>query len=169
MFSAILPEWPPVQVLKGAPMAMSLPLCARQPRRQSGRPHVVDGYGALSVWQIVVIISLEPLAGRPVIAADLPLAMLEHALKAVDWPTVLEPLDSSGTALYPFWAGRPCHGILRVGMPIPQSATCLRIRSQLPSWHGAVQLISSESALISRPSPPSRPALRHRAQVHQGQ
>jgi hypothetical protein len=71
-----------------------------------GVRHAVDDHGALSIRQIGIVLSLEPLASRPVIAAEsLPPAALEHALEPVDRPTVLEPLDCSGAHLQPSGAG----------------------------------------------------------------
>ena len=104
-------------------------VCKTATMPSSGERRAVDDHSALSVRHIGVVVSLEPLAGRPVIAAEsLPPATFEPALEAVNRSTVLEPLDNSSPLLQPSKAGaRPCRGILGVGMPIPKSAACLRI------------------------------------------
>src|SRR5262249_40744456 len=59
-----------------------------------GKRPAGDGDRARSFRQIALVVPPEALVGPPDIATvSPPLALLEHAFEAVDWPPMLEPLD----------------------------------------------------------------------------
>ena len=117
------------------------------PTPRPGIWHLVDGYGALSVGQIGGVISLEPLAGRPVVAAEpirLPRSNTPSKRSiglpcsnhwAIPAPSLNPPRQTPDHVTVSSGSGRQSHS----RQPVFGS------KNQLPSWHGAVQLICSES------------------------
>src|SRR5262245_10701710 len=91
--------------------------------------HAVDGRGTPSVGQVVGVGALEPVPGRPIVAAEaFALAAAVDALEAINRAAMLEPLHDPAPFFSPGGAGaRPRRGILGRGMPVPHPAPGLRI------------------------------------------
>ena len=112
-----------------------------------GVQHAVDNHGALSIRQIGIVVSLEPLAGRPVIAAN------PFRLPRSNTPSkrsIGRPCSNHWIAPAPSFSPRgqdPDHVALSSGAGFQSHSRqpVCGSRSQLPSSHGAVQLICSES------------------------
>lgn len=68
----------------------------------SAERRAVNGDGAPSIRHIGVVVTFEPLACRPLVAAEARSgAALECALEPIDRPAMLEPLDSASALLQP--------------------------------------------------------------------
>ena len=68
----------------------------------SGERRAVNGDGAPSIRHIGVVVTFEPLACRPLVAAEArPGIALECALEPIDWPSMLEPLESTRVVIAP--------------------------------------------------------------------
>lgn len=113
-----------------------------------GVQHAVDNHGALSIRQIGIVVSLEPLAGRPVIAAE-SLFRLPRS-NTPSKRSIGRPCSNHWIAPAPSFSPRgqdPDHVALSSGAGFQSHSRqpVCGSRSQLPSSHGAVQLICSES------------------------
>src|SRR5215813_12975462 len=112
--------------------------------------HAVDGYSAAPVGQVIGVVALEPVPGRPIVAANaFALTAAVDALEAIGRPC-------SNHCTTPRPSFRPA-GQAPVHVEVSSGAGCQsHIRhpdcgssNQRPSSHGAVQLIPSESGSMT--------------------